>query len=150
MKFRHIPGVRLALTSGLATFVGPDWRALRVDFHREALAAGCECDQTTIRTQNVEPPKASPDAVVPLDENAAIRKGLLDLVERNADGDFTKDGTPNLKSLEKLIGFKPEKQTALSVWSALLTEAQAAESQAAGEGKGKVGDGEQTSTNPVE
>lgn len=145
MKFRHIPGVRLALTSGLATFVGPEWRSLRVDFHREALANGCECDQTTIRTQNVEPPKASPDAVVPLDENAAIRKGLLDLVERNAEGDFTKDGTPNLKALAKLIGFTPEKQTALAVWSDLLAEAQAAEGKASGDGKG-----EQTSTNPVE
>lgn len=123
MRFRHPHGVRLALTSGHVTIVGPEWRPLRPEFHREAMAKGCECDQSTVRTQPQQPPKASDQAVVPLAEADQIRKVLIVMVDRNAEDDFTTAGTPNLTTLAKELGFRPEKETALAVWHQLVEEA---------------------------
>jgi len=127
MKFRHHTGVRLALTSGLVTLVGPDWRPLREEFHREALAKGCECDQSTIRTQELKPPAGgSTEAVTPLDERTKIRAALIRMVERNGEDDFTASGTPNLNTLSKEAGFRVDRTVGLEVWHELEREAQAA------------------------
>ncbi len=135
MKFRHPTGVRLASTAGHVTTIGPEWRELRADMHREALAHGCECDQNTIRTRPAEPAKASEQAVVPLDETAAIRAALIAMVERNGEDDFTDAGNPNLKTLSRQAGFKVEKQAALAVWHQL--EAEAAQANDSGDGAGE-------------
>lgn len=127
MLFRHPAGVRLALTSGHVEIVGPEWQDLHEMFHREALAAGCECDQNTIRTTTLQAPTASDAAVTPLDEAAGIRAALIRMVERNDDDDFTAAGTPNLKVLAKETGFKVNKTQALAVWHVLEEEAKAGE-----------------------
>ena len=92
MKFRHNIGVRLSLTSGHVTLVGPDWRSLHERFHTEALSKGCECDQGTIRTRTLAQPIAGPNAVTPLNEPAAIRAALIRMLERNGEDDFNNDG----------------------------------------------------------
>lgn len=143
MKFRHPTGVRIALTTGYVALVGPKWRELHVDAHREALAKGCECDQTTIRTQTPAPPVGGEGAVVPLEEKAAIRAALIAMITRNGEEDFTKAGTPMLKTLAKEVGFEVEKETALAVWHELEAEAQAAaDAQAAAEAATNAGGGE--------
>lgn len=131
MKFRHPNTVRLALTTGHVTIVGPQWRDLHTMFHREALAKGCECDQRTIRTSTEAPPTASDAAVKDLDEAVAIREALIRMVERNDEDDFTAAGAPNLKALAKETGFKVDKTQALEVWHQLEAEAKG---QSDGEG----------------
>lgn len=126
MKFRHPTGTRIASTNGQVVLVGPDWRPLHVDLHREALAKGCECDQRTIRTSDPVAPTGSESAVNPLNEEALIRKALIVMVQRNEEDDFTGSGTPNLNTLTKEVGFKVDKQTALAVWHQLEEEAKAA------------------------
>lgn len=124
MKFRHPDGVRLALSSGHVTLVGPDWQPLQEMFHQEALTKGCECDQTTIRTRTLEPAVAGPNAVTPLDERAKIRKALILMVERNGEGDFTGSGAPNINIVSKECGFRADKGLVLEEWNSMVEEAQ--------------------------
>lgn len=128
MKFRHSDGVRVALISGHVTSIGPDWRELDPIFHREALAKGCECDQSSIRTQDLSP-QAGEGAVVNFDEAGAIRVALIRMIERNGNGDFTGSGAPNLKVLAKEAGFKIDKEIAMRVWHELEEEAQSASAE---------------------
>lgn len=128
MKFRHPNGVRLALTTGHVTIVGPEWRLLLEMFHREALANGCECDQRTIRT-TTHVPAASPQAVKQVDERDAIRTAIIKMLERASDptfgSDFTAAGTPNINTLAGLCGFRVDKDSALTVWGEMQAEADA-------------------------
>ena len=137
MKFRHNIGVRLSLTSGHVTFVGPDWRSLHERFHTEALSKGCECDQGTIRTRTLAQPIAGPNAVTPLNEPAAIRAALIRMLERNGEDDFNNDGLPSLKALAAECGFRVEKGAALAVWHELEEEARVAQEPAGQELSGE-------------
>lgn len=122
MKFRHADGVRIALNSGHVTLVGPDWRELDPIFHRAAMAQGCECDQSTIRTQD-QIPQTGDGAIVNFDEAGKIREALIRMIERNAEDDFTGSGSPNLKTLARETGFRIDKELALCVWHQLEQEA---------------------------
>lgn len=126
MKFRHPEGVRLAMTSGQITIVGPKWRELREEFHREALAKGCECDQKTIRTNAAKKQKKSDEGVTHLNEADKIRTGLIAMVTRNDEDDFTAAGVPNMDVLAKEVGFNVDRNEALEVWHQLEAEARAA------------------------
>jgi hypothetical protein len=131
MKFRHHKGVRLALTSGHVTFVGPEWRELAPMFYMDALAKGCQCDQQ-VTPEPPEPeatmPKPSPDAVVNTDEVTVIRAALIKMIERNSEGesdDFTQAGMPNLNTLRKEAGISIDKELAYRIFKDLKAEAEA-------------------------
>jgi len=120
MQFRHPDGVRLALTTGHVTHVGPEWTPLHHMFHAEALAKGCECDQRTIRTRHAVVPRASDAAVRPLDESEAIREALVTLSRRQQPGDLTADGMPDLKVVASLCGFRAKKEVVHAIWYDLV------------------------------
>ncbi|MGO1000756.1 hypothetical protein [Lysobacter sp. CA196] len=120
MQFRHPDGARLALTTGHVTFVGPEWTPLPPLFHAEALAAGCECDQRTIRTRAAIVPRASDAAVRPLDEPHLIREALITLAQRQQPGDLTGDGMPDLKVVAALCGFRAKKEVVYAIWHDLV------------------------------
>lgn len=127
MQFRHPDGVRLALTTGHVTHVGPEWTPLHEMFHAEALAKGCECDQRTIRTRHAVVPRASDAAVRPLDESEAIRAALMTLAQRQHPGDLTAEGMPDLKVVASLCGFRAKKETVHGIWYEIVDEGLAAD-----------------------
>lgn len=132
MRFRHPTGVRLTTQGGHITWVGPEWRELHADYHRTAMNLGCECDQAVVRTMEPAPAKPSENSVVHLAESDQIRKAMIAMIERNGPDDFTSGGTPNLTTLAKEIGFRPDKSTALEIWHAIKAEA-ISESEASSE-----------------
>ena len=104
MQFRHPTGVRVATTTGHVTLVGTEWRELPDFMHTQALALGCECDQTRFRANPDARPKSSPEvAAVPVGDDAVIRRALELMLTRKGDpdcaSDFTADHTPNAGSM---------------------------------------------------
>ena len=127
MKFRHPSGVRVASTSGHAAIIGPDWRELSPILHAEALAAGCECDQTQFKAEKVEPQSTPEAAARPIDHDHVIREALELMLSRKGDpecaGDFTADGTPNAKVVAKLSSLNVRKEDVMRVFRAMQNEA---------------------------
>ena len=123
MLYRHKKGVRLALLSGHATRVGPEWKPLHDRYHQAALAAGCEVDQTIIPAIEAVPVPASPEAVTLTDDASVIRRTLEKMLERSEEGDFTANtGLPNIKVLEKLAGIQVNKGEVYAIFRAMKAE----------------------------
>ncbi len=126
MQFCHPLGVRLALLSGHATFVGKEWQELDPIFHQAALEKGCHCDQQVIGERPQHRPSTGANATKQLDEPAAIRTAIIKMLERkdtpDGEGDFTAADNPNTNVVASLCGFKPSKDQVLEVWHALQKE----------------------------
>ena len=126
MQFRHPTGVRVESTSGHVANVGPEWRELPPVLQADALAKGCECDQTTFKAEKVEL-KSSPEAAArPADHDAVIREALELMLARKGDadfeGDFTADNSPNAKVVGKLAGLNARKEDVMRVFRAMQAE----------------------------
>ena len=127
MQFRHPSGVRVASTTGHAAVIGPEWRELPPILHADALAAGCECDQSTFKAEKVEP-QSSPEASArPNSHDDVIRQALALMIERKGDpeceSDFNGDGTPNAKVVSKLSSLNCRKEDVMRVYRAMQAEA---------------------------
>jgi hypothetical protein len=123
MKFMHPNGTRLALLSGHIRVLPPgEWVELHERFHAAALEARCVVEGT-VRAPESVPTPPSPQAVVPLDETAAIRRVLIAMIERNAEDDFTSSNMPNLNTVRRDCGFPIEKSHVFQVFNALRLEA---------------------------
>ena len=126
MRFRHEEGVRLALLSGPIVWVGKDWVELPLNFQEAAMKAGCEIDQSEIPAIQVDPETLKAPILVADEVRQIVRTALIRMIERNADGDFTAVGLPNLKTLLRESGVPCEKEVALSIYAELQHEAEAA------------------------
>ena len=130
MRFRSPSGdIAVSNVFGHSAIVGADWIELPEVLHRDALAAGCECEQNHVVTKA---PKAetSPDAPKRvLDEAQVIRETLELMVVRNEQGDFLGDGTPNAKAVAKLAGLNVRKEAVMNVWVAMQNEANASDAE---------------------
>lgn len=128
MKFRAPSGsIRVSNIFGHSAIVGADWIDLPEILHRDAMAAGCMCQQNEVETKA---PKADTAANAPkrvLDETQVIRETLELMVVRNEQGDFLGDGTPNAKAVAKLAGLNVRKEAVMNVWVAMQHEANASD-----------------------
>lgn len=120
MRFRSPTDahIRVALTSGHVAIIGEEWQELDPMFHREALAQGAQVDKTQI-SNAVAPPIAASDggAAKVHDTETEIHKAIVTMLERDDDGDFVKgSGNPNLKAVEKLVGFRVERDTVYNIF----------------------------------
>lgn len=126
MKFRSPTGnlIRVALTSGHVTIIGEEWRELDPMFHREALAQGAQVDKTEIRNAPAPPIAASESGAAKVqDTETEIHKAIVTMLERDDDGDFVKgSGNPNLKAVEKLVGFRVERDTVYNIFQKMQDE----------------------------
>lgn len=124
MKFRAPSGsIRVSNIFGHAAIVGEDWIDLPEVLHRDAMSAGCICEQNVVETKA---PKAETAADAPkqvVDEATVIREVLEVMLVRNEDGDFTADGTPNAKVVSKLAGMNVRKEAVMNVFIAMQNEA---------------------------
>ena len=126
MRFRHETGVRLALLSGPIVWVGTDWTELPPNFQEAAMKAGCQIDGNEISAIQQEPEQPKATILVADEVRQIIRTTLIRMIERNADGDFTAAGLPNLKTLLRESGVPCEKEVALNIYEELRREAEAA------------------------
>lgn len=125
MRYRHPTGVRLALTTGHATRVGPEWKLLHERYHHVAVLNGCEVDQGIIPAPMPVTSESSPQAVAPADESSVIRRTLEKMIERSGKDDFTSTNLPNIKTLEKMAGMQVNKGDVYRIFRGMKDEAAA-------------------------
>lgn len=115
--------IRIALTSGHTATVGPEWRELPVLFHHHAMTSGCERSDNSVVPEltEVEPGPDAMNRVV--DHDTAYRNALTAMIERDEEGDFTRDSLPNTNAVSKLCGFSARKEDVLRVFRAMKDEA---------------------------
>ena len=128
MKFRaptETP-IRVALLSGHTAVITDEWRELDPIFHRDALAKGAQCDATDIANPVVTVQSSDEGAAKVVDAETEIRKVIIQMLGREEDGDFVAStGLPNLKTVEKLVGFRVDKEQVYTVFRAMKDEASA-------------------------
>ena len=126
MKFRSptTAPIRVALLSGHTALIGPEWRELDPIFHRDALALGAQCDATEIDNPTVTPASSDEAKQAVTDTDTEIRKAIIEMLNRDEDGDFVAStGLPNLTVLQKMLGFRAEKEQVYAVFRAMKDEA---------------------------
>lgn len=123
MRFRHPNGITVSNTLGHAARIGPEWRELPQVLHQDALAAGCECDQTRFKAEKAKAESSDEAKARPGDHDDVIRTALAQMIEREGKGDFTKDGLPNTNTASKLAGMSLAKNDVLRVFRAMTAEA---------------------------
>lgn len=128
MQFRAPSGeIRVSNIYGHSAIVGTEWMTLPDILHRDAMAAGCICEQSVVETKApvAESAPSAPKRVV--DEATVIREVLEVMLVRNEAGDFTGDGTPNANVVSKLAGMNVRKEAVMNVYVAMKNEADKAE-----------------------
>ena len=129
MQFRSPSGepIKVSNVFGHSAVVAGEWKTLPDILHRDAMAAGCECDQNRVATAA---PKAesAPDAPKrPANEAEVIREAIELMLARKDDpdfrSDFTADQTPNAKIVAKLCGMNVSKEAVMNVFVAMQNEA---------------------------
>lgn len=126
MKFRSPTDnpIRVALLSGHTAIIGREWRELDPIFHRDALALGAQADATEIQNPSVKVAASEAGLAKVTDAESEIRKALIAMLERDQEGDFVAStGLPNLKALEKEVGFRPDKEQVYALYREMTAEA---------------------------
>lgn len=124
MQFRSPRGdIPVSNIFGHSVIVGEEWTTVPEVLHRDAMAAGCICEQNVVETKApvAETAADAPKRVV--DEATVIHEVLEVMLVRNEDGDFTADETPNAKVVSKLAGMNVRKEAVMAVWIAMQNEA---------------------------
>lgn len=118
MKFRSPTDekVYIALTSGHAAVIGPEFRELPPVLHRKALEEGCitdNMDEAIIkaRTENAQPGKTNHEILIDTIE---------EMSKNPQDGDFVgSTGLPNLKKLAKRVGWNVSREEMMQAVQAI-------------------------------
>lgn len=114
--------VRVALLSGQVALVGPEWRELPENMHADAVAQGCLRDNMLVSPPVVRPAAAAGAGGRIADADGAYRVALTTMIERDEEGDFTKDALPNINAVSKLCGFSARKEDVLRVFREMKAE----------------------------
>lgn len=121
MKFRSPTDedMQVALTNGhvaivpAATEENPQGIELHPRFVREAMSLGCLAEG-----QVALPPEAKSETRADV-----ITKGLRAMMAGSEADDFTKQGLPNLTSLQRRVGFKLMREEVEKIWETVRAEA---------------------------
>lgn len=111
--------IHVAILSGHAATIGPQWRELPKILHKAAIAEGAISSNMT---------REAIDAVVEgasgaLDQDVAVKNALVAMLEEKDEPEnFTETGTPNIDVLSTRCGFNVERAQMLRVWKALQDE----------------------------
>jgi len=124
MQFRSPSGeIRVSNIFGHSAIVGEEFVPLPEVLHRDAMAAGCICEQNVVETTAPVAKTAADAPKQVVDEATVIREVLEVMLVRGEDGDFTADGTPNAKVVSKLAGMNVRKEAVMAVFIAMQNEA---------------------------
>lgn len=64
-----------------------------------------------------------PDVPVGDDREAEIKAAFDLLIERNDSNDFTGQGVPTVKAVEKIVGFDVDRKELVELWAAIKADA---------------------------
>lgn len=107
--------VQINLTSGHTCFIpgadkAPDGVEIHPMFHREAIARGAE--PFGVPSMKLDP-GSSPN------RTEVITKTLQSMLDGNDEGDFKKDGTPDLNAVSRRCGFKAQREEVEAIFRTL-------------------------------
>ena len=71
----------------------------------------------------LEQDKKLPDVPLGDDREAEIKAAFDLLIERNDSNDFTGQGVPTVKAVEKIVGFDVDRKELVELWAAIKAEA---------------------------
>lgn len=123
IRFRSPTGemMLVATTSAQSARIGPEWRELPLSLHAAAIAAGAITDNMDVRVAAER--EAPNEPAPPFDADAAIRDGIVKMIDANDPKLFTGAGKPSLKELSKLVGFDVDRVDAERVFAKMTEEA---------------------------
>lgn len=111
--------VHVALLSGHAATIGPEWRELPKILHKAAIGEGAITSNMTQEAIDA----AVEGASGALDQDVAVKNALVAMLEETDETDnFTESGIPNIDVLSTRCGFNVERAQMLRVWKALQDE----------------------------
>lgn len=71
----------------------------------------------------LEPETKLPEIPVGDDRESEIKAAFDLLIERNDSNDFTGQGVPTVKAVEKIVGFDVDRKELVELWAAIKAEA---------------------------
>jgi len=105
----------LRTTNGVITFVKGEPTRVPVAMERDAAAIGCiRADGADIDTS--EPVPALKPVVQGVERQDDLYAAFEMLIERNDSKDFTGQGVPSVKAIEKIVGFDVDRTEVLEAW----------------------------------
>jgi hypothetical protein len=111
--------LHVAITSGHAATIGPQWRELPKILHKAAIAEGAITSNMTQEAIDA----AVEGASGALDQDVAVKNALVAMLEEQDEPDnFTDNGIPNIDVLSTRCGFNVERAQMLRVWKTLQEE----------------------------
>lgn len=117
MKLRSPTGqpLSIGLTSGHTLVIPADDAGVDVPpmFRREALSRGAVVPGEVI--------DAGVTGQSGFDRAEVIRGALNDMLDGSQDGDFTKDGKPDLRKLHARLGFQASREEVDAIWAEVST-----------------------------
>lgn len=125
MKFRSPTDqpIHIALTTGQTALVTPDGVELDPMFHREAVARGAiPSTMSTEQALMLDAPTAKPSFERP----AEIAKVLQAMLDGADEDDFNSDGRPDLRAVNKKLGFTASRSEVDAVWATVTADDAAA------------------------
>lgn len=116
MKFRSPTDepIHVGLTTGHTALITPEGVDLEPMFHREAIAKGALPGSLT--PEQALMLDAKPEAAQ-FDRGAHIAKVLKAMLDGDNEGDFNKDGKPDLRAVNAKLGFQASRSEVDSVWA---------------------------------
>lgn len=102
--------IHIALKSSHTCLIGPKFIEIEPMFHREAIARGAIPEG--LKGEKIK-------AMKPDDRKALVVKAMTEMLEGVAEGDFTKDGKPDLDALAKRVGFTVGRDERDAIWKEL-------------------------------
>lgn len=70
----------------------------------------------------LDPEKKLPDIPVGDEREAEIKAAFELLIDRNDSDDFTGQGVPTVKAVEKIVGFDVDRKEIVELWAAMKAE----------------------------
>ena len=115
MKFRSPTDepIHVSLTTGHTALVTPEGVELDPMFHREAIAKGAIPGSLT--PEQALMLDAKPEAPQ-FDRAEHIAKVLKAMLDGDNEGDFNKDGKPDLRAVNAKLGFQASRSEVDAVW----------------------------------
>lgn len=116
MKFRSPTEepIHVSLTTGHTALVTPEGVELDPMFHREAIAKGAIPGSLT--PEQALMLDAKPEAPQ-FDRAEHIAKVLKAMLDGDNEGDFNKDGKPDLRAVNAKLGFQASRSEVDAVWA---------------------------------
>jgi hypothetical protein len=105
--------VSIGLTSGHMLVIERAGTEVPLPFRREAIARGCLTSPDEVIDQDLTPE---------FDRKKVIADAIRIMLDGHNEGDFKNDGTPDLRALQKRVGFQVQRDEADAIFKEVSEE----------------------------